>query len=49
MMASIVIDTKSPIEAAIGVAMLSGFALYLCAIRMTPTSTKSAKLINEVY
>lgn len=38
---SIEIDTISPIEAANGVAMLSGFILYLVVSRMTATSTKS--------
>lgn len=38
---SIEIDTTSPIEAASGVAMLSGFTLYLFDRRITATSTKS--------
>jgi hypothetical protein len=38
---SIEIDTTSPMEAAKGVAMLSGLTLYLLDRRMTATSTKS--------
>lgn len=35
-------DTTSPIDAASGVATLSGFKLNLCATNITATSTKSA-------
>lgn len=35
------IDTTSPMEAASGVARLSGFRLYFCENRITATSTKS--------
>jgi hypothetical protein len=38
---SIEIDTTSPMEAAKGVAKLSGFTLYLFDRRITATSTKS--------
>lgn len=41
---SMVIETTSPIEAARGVARLSGFTLYLLESRITATSTKS---VNE--
>lgn len=35
-------ETTSPMDAASGVAKLSGFILNLCEIRITATSTKSA-------
>lgn len=47
---SIEIDTMSPMEAARGVAMLSGFTLYLFDNRITATSTKSdwmSKLLSS--
>ena len=41
---STVIDTTSPIEAANGVARLSGFILNLCEAIITETRTKSENL-----
>jgi hypothetical protein len=40
---SIEIDTTSPMEAANGVAMLSGFTLYLFESKITATRTKSVE------
>lgn len=40
-------DTTSPIDAANGVAKLSGFILNLCDSRITATSTKS--VINRAW
>lgn len=39
---SIAMDTRSPIDAASGVAKLSGFTLYLFDNKITATNTKSA-------
>ena len=44
---SMVIDTTSPIEAASGVAILSGFTLYLFDNRITATRTKSINGIKR--
>lgn len=41
---STVIDTTSPIEAANGVARLSGFILNLCETIITETRTKSVNM-----
>lgn len=41
-------ETTSPIDAANGVATLSGFKLNLCAINITATRTKSAPNINKM-
>lgn len=38
---SMAMDTTSPMDAASGVAMLSGFTLYLLDSKITATSTKS--------
>lgn len=43
---SIEIDTTSPMDAASGVAMLSGLTLYLFDRRITATSTKSERIIK---
>lgn len=40
------IDTTSPMDAAKGVAKLSGFILYFLDNKITPTRTKSAKEKN---
>lgn len=40
---SIAIDTTSPIDAARGVAILSGLTLYLLDSKITATKTKSKK------
>lgn len=41
---SIAIETTSPIDAARGVAILSGFTLYLFDSRITAIKTKSEKI-----
>ena len=41
-------DTTSPIEAAKGVAKLSGFKLYLCEISITATRTTSEKINVQI-
>jgi hypothetical protein len=43
---SIAMETRSPIEAASGVAILSGFTLYLFDNKITATKTKS---VNGIW